>query len=431
MLKPIMIMYPVIPARDEDERAALRPIGRHRERYQDAISGMTEIIQAADGMGFWGAATPEHHFWSEGYEVAPSPGATNAYWLAKTEKIHIGPLGYVMSTHNPIRVAEEVAVIDHLSKGRTFVGFARGYQSRWTNTYGQHFGTRATKSPDAAVYNAQTVQAGFSQETQLQKDRDDDAHNRRIFEDNIELVVKAWTQESFTHNGPAWQVPYPYEAGIEDWPLARAGVTQKLGAPGEVDEQGVWRRASVAPAPYTRPHPKVFVAGSGSPETIEFCGRHGFVPTYFASIAAAGPLSERYRTVAAQHGRSFAPGQNQCLVRWIQIGKTEEDALEKIREYDLDIWKNFYAAMGRRKVEGNDIFGSLVNSGLFVFGTVDSVRQQLVEQWKVLPGEHIALVNHYAQMPKDAVIETIDIFQRQIKPALDEVIDNSFRVAAE
>jgi hypothetical protein len=49
----------------------------------------------------------------------------------------------------------------------------------------------------------------------------------------------------------------------------------------------------------------------------------------------------------------------------------------------------------------------------------------------VLPGEHIALVNHYAQMPKDAVIETIDIFQRQIKPALDEVIDSSFRVAAE
>jgi hypothetical protein len=36
--------------------------------------------------------------------------------------------------------------------------------------------------------------------------------------------------------------------------------------------------------------------------------------------------------------------------------------------------------MGRRKVEGNDIFGSLVNSGLFVFGTVDSVRQQLIEQ---------------------------------------------------
>src|SRR5580700_8451151 len=59
MLKPIIIMYPVIPARDEEERAALRPIGRNRDRYQAAIQGMGEIIQAADDMGFWGASTPE------------------------------------------------------------------------------------------------------------------------------------------------------------------------------------------------------------------------------------------------------------------------------------------------------------------------------------------------------------------------------------
>ena len=36
MLKPITVMYPVIPARDEEERAALRRISRHRERYQAA-----------------------------------------------------------------------------------------------------------------------------------------------------------------------------------------------------------------------------------------------------------------------------------------------------------------------------------------------------------------------------------------------------------
>ena len=118
-----------------------------------------------------------------------------------------------------------------------------------------------------ARMDPQTTLAGFSQESMLAQDKADDAHNRRIFEDNVELVVKAWTQESFTHKGPAWQVPFPYDEGIVDWPLAHAGVTQKLGAPGEVDDQGVWRRASVAPSPYTRPHPKVFVAGSGSPET--------------------------------------------------------------------------------------------------------------------------------------------------------------------
>jgi alkanesulfonate monooxygenase SsuD/methylene tetrahydromethanopterin reductase-like flavin-dependent oxidoreductase (luciferase family) len=154
------------------------------------------------------------------------------------------------------------------------------------------------------------------------------------------------------------------------------------------------------------------------------------VPTYFTSIGAAGPLAEHYRKAAAASGRSFKPGQNQSLVRWIQIGKSEEDALDRIRSYDLDIWKNFYAAMGRRKVENDDYFGSLVNAGLFVFGTVESVRKQMIEQWKVFPAEYVALINHYAQTPKEVVIETLDLLMRHIKPALDEVIDETHRSAA-
>ncbi|HZU91929.1 MAG TPA: LLM class flavin-dependent oxidoreductase, partial [Stellaceae bacterium] len=406
MLKPITIMYPVIPAKDEEERARLRPIGRNRERYQAAVRGLSEIVRALDEMDVWGAAAIEHHFWSEGYEPGPSPGAMNAYWAAITKNLRVGQLGYVMSTQNPIRVAEEAAVIDHLSQGRCFVGFARGYQSRWTNVLGQHYGARATKSPSSIVYNPSLSLSGEAQ------DRADDADNRAIFEENVEIVLKAWTEESFSHNGRNWQIPYPYDTGVVDWPLARAGVTQRLGAPGEIDEKGHTRRVSVVPAPYTKPHPPVFVTGSGSPDTVDFCARHGFIPTYFAGIAVAGPMSERYRERAAAAGRAFAPGRNQCLVRWLQIGSSEEDALNRIRWFDLDIWKNFYAAMGRRRVENNDYFGSLVNSGLFVFGTVDSVRRQLIEQFRTFPAEYIALVNHYAQTPQEVVLETLDLFTR-------------------
>lgn len=212
---------------------------------------------------------------------------------------------------------------------------------------------------------------------------------------------------------------------------ARAGVTQRFGAPGEIDEKtGATRRVSVTPAPCTKPPPPVFVSGSGSPETIAFCGKHGFVPTRFTLIASAGPLAEHDRKAAAASGRHFKLGQNQSLVRWIQIGRTEEDALERIRSYDLDIWKNFYTAMGRRKVENDDCLGSLVNAGLFVFGTIESVRRQMIEQWKVFPAEYVALINHYAQTPKEVVIETLDLFMRHIKPALDEVIHDAHRAAA-
>lgn len=427
-LKPMTILYPVMPARDEAERVALRPIGRNRDLYQSVIHGGLEIVKAADQIGFWGIGTIEHHFWSEGYEVAPSPSVIQAYWAAITQRINVGVIGYVMATHNPIRVAEEAAVINQLAKGRSFVGLARGYQSRWTNVIGQHFGMRATKSPSAAIYNAQTQLAGFSQATQEAKDIADDAENRRIFEDHVEIMLKAWTQESFDHNSKGWQIPYPYETGVDDWPLAKAGVTQKFGAPGEVDAQGNTRRVSVAPAPFTRPHPPVFLSGSGSPDTIAFAGKHGFVPTYFTNIDAAGPLSQHYRKAAAQHGHAFGPGQNQCMVRWIQFGKTKEDALNRIKAYDLDIWKNFYSAMGRRKVENDDYLGSLINSGLFLYGTVDDIRNELIKQWSVFPAEYITLINHYAQTPADVVIEQLDLFQNQVKPALDEIIHRSNRV---
>ena len=430
MLKPLIQLYPVLPTKDEAERAALRPVGRNRDLYQQTLVGWHDIIRAADEMGIWGAATIEHHFWSEGYEVGPNPGVLDAYWAAITKNIRLGQLGYVMSTQNPIRVAEETAILDHLAKGRTFVGFARGYQSRWTNVVGQHLGARATKSPSAAVYNPGTQAVGFSTATTKDKDLSDDARNRAIFEEGVEIVRKAWTQESFSHKGLNWSIPYPYETGIDDWQLAQQGVTQRLGAPREVGADGNVREICVTPAPYQQPHPPVFVSGSGSPETIEYCAKNGFIPVYFTNINTAAPLSRRYLELASGAGYNWRAGQNQCLVRWMQIGKTEEDAQERVMRWDSDIFRNFYAAMGRRKMNMDDLYGSILGSGLYVVGTVDSVRQQLIEQWKQFPAEYICLIFHYAQMPKEDVIETLDLFMKHIKPALDEVIADSMKAAA-
>jgi alkanesulfonate monooxygenase SsuD/methylene tetrahydromethanopterin reductase-like flavin-dependent oxidoreductase (luciferase family) len=430
VLKPMIQLYPVLPTKDEEERARLRPIGRNRDLYQQTLVGWHDIIRAADEMGIWGAATIEHHFWSEGYEVGPSPGVLDAYWAAITKNIRVGQLGYVMSTQNPIRVAEETAIIDHLSKGRSFVGFARGYQSRWTNVVGQHLGARATKSPSAAIYNPSTTGVGFAQATTKEKDLSDDARNRANFEEGVDIVIKAWTQESFAHKGINWSIPYPEGVGVDDWPLAHTGVTQRLGAPREIGPDNNVKEICVTPAPYQQPHPPVFVSGSGSPETIEYCAKKGFIPVYFTGIKTAAPLSRRYLEIAKAAGHNWRPGQNQCLVRWMQIGKTEEDARERVLKYDSDIFKNFYAAMGRRKLTKEDLYENIMDSGLYVVGTIDSVRQQLIEQWKQFPAEYMCLIFHYAQMPKEAVIETLDLFMKHIKPDLDEVIARETQKAA-
>ena len=52
----------------------------------------------------------------------------------------------------------------------------------------------------------------------------------------------------------------------------------------EVGPEGELRRISVVPAPYTKPHPPVFIASNTSQETIEYAGRHGFIPAYFSKM---------------------------------------------------------------------------------------------------------------------------------------------------
>lgn len=419
MIKPILQLYPVIPAKDEQEREALRPLGRNVERYQETLAGMHEIVRAADELGFWGVSTIEHHFHSEGYEVGPSPALLNAHWAAITKRARIGQLGFTMSAQNPIRVAEDAAIIDHLTRGRCFVGFSRGYQSRWTNVLGQHLGTRATLSPTGASDEAKAA----LDPARLAELNSDDQINRRIFEEQVDLVISAWTQDSIEHNSDTWQFPYPYGEGVQ-WDMWET--TARLGAPGEIGENHNVQRICVTPAPYTQPHPPIFVAANASQETVEYCGRRGFIPTYFAPTSRAAKFGQAYVDNAREAGHDYALGQNQALVRWMQIAETTEEARAAVRAYDAEIFKNLYLPLlpkGRISFDENDPAQSVMDSGLWTAGSIDEVRQQFVDQFELLPAEYMVLITHYAQEPKESVIRQMELFMEHVKPTLDEMTD--------
>jgi alkanesulfonate monooxygenase SsuD/methylene tetrahydromethanopterin reductase-like flavin-dependent oxidoreductase (luciferase family) len=417
MVKPILQLYPVIPAADEAERAELRPIGRNVERYQEVVHGMTDLVKAADELGFWGVSTIEHHFHSEGYEVGPSPAILNAHWAAHVKQARVGQLGFTMSAQNPLRVAEDTAIIDHLTRGRSFVGFSRGYQSRWTNILGQHLGTRATLSPRG---HSEDELSEMDAEALARQLSDDDV-NREIFEENIELVLKAWTQPSIDNDTARWQIPNPYSSGI-DWSMR--DTTARLGAPGEIGPDGTLRRISVVPAPYQDPHPPVFVASNASLETVEYAGARGFIPTYFSPAGRAGKFGQSYVDAARRGGREFALGQNQALVRWMQIGETTEDARQAVADYDLELYRNLYRALTPvMPMDEADPVGSVLDSGLWLAGTVDEVRDQFVDQWTELPAEYCVLIYHYAQQPLESIVRNLEQFMEHIKPALDEITD--------
>lgn len=411
MVKVLLQLYPVIPG-TRQEREEMRPIGRNAERYQELLGGWHDIVRAADRLGVWGVATVEHHFHSEGYEVGPNPGVLDAYWAAITKNVRLGALGYVMSAQNPIRVAEETAILDHLSGGRTFVGFARGYQSRWTNILGQHLGATATLSPSGSP---EEKMAALTEE-QRAKRFADDASNREVFEEQVDLVMRAWAEDSIDSKG-RWEIPFPYDGGI-DWTMT---ATREIGAPGEMDADGKIRRVSVVPAPLTKPHPPIFVSSNASRETIEYCGPRGFIPTYFSKIERAAEYGQAYVEAAKTAGREYALGQNQALVRWGNIAETTEQARANVEAWDVDIFKDLYGGTTPMTFDPDHAVDSVLNSGLWVIGTADEVRDQYLEQWSKLPAEYVVLIYHYAQQPAESVIENVEMFMEHVKPALDEV----------
>lgn len=404
--KVILQLYPMFPSDGEEDRKARRPLGADTDMYHRIVHEWTEIVREADAMGVWGISTIEHHLHSEGYEVGPNPGVLNAYWASQVKNAHVGALGYVAATQDPIRVAEETAIIDHLTKGKYFVGFARGYQSRWTNIIGQFAEAQATVSDGS----------------------DADRKNREIFEERVEMILDCWQNESTVLDGQSYQAPYPLETGVENYPAWE--IARDAGVEGEVDANGNTRRICVVPKPYQKPHPPVFVAASKSRESINFCAKHGFRPTYFMPNKGIFELSQVYVEEAAKYGHHFRLGERQNIVRWPHITKTPEDFDRKLRDYDLDIYKNFYGPFFPQFPRGADheLIDGMKKSEIFIGGTVDETIRQFRHIYDNVPAEYITLIWHWAQQPKDDMMEELQLFMDRVLPEL-EIPDYS--VAAE
>jgi len=124
MPKIILQVYPSLG--DTDAMAARRPIGRDNEAVQGMLDGLIEVSRAADDLGYWAITHVEHHFHSEGLEYSPSPLMLNVWASHHTKKIRHGQLGLVVTAHDPIRLAEEIALADHLTRGRAMFGIGPG-----------------------------------------------------------------------------------------------------------------------------------------------------------------------------------------------------------------------------------------------------------------------------------------------------------------
>jgi alkanesulfonate monooxygenase SsuD/methylene tetrahydromethanopterin reductase-like flavin-dependent oxidoreductase (luciferase family) len=229
----------------------------------------------------------------------------------------------VLPAWDPIRAAEELAVLDQLTKGRVYAGFARGYQDRWVNVLGQQYHVTGAPMDGSSIDN----------------------HNRRVYEETLKVIKKAWTEEAWDYDGEYYKVPYPHDEGIRRWPVAEW--TRTYGAPGEVDGEGVVRKICVIPRPYQDPHPPLFQPFSVSENTIRYTAQSGIVPWILVSYP---PDFERlcrlYQDVAAGAGRNLRLGESVGAFRAVHFGRTEEEAVELFRQTNYQGFAHYFGGFG-------------------------------------------------------------------------------------
>ena len=150
-----------------------------QRNYSDLLEELREVAIACDEAGidiFW---LPEHHFSVWGRELLPNPLLMAVDIAARTKRIRIGLAAAIITFWHPLRLAEDLALLDHLTGGRLELGVGRGnYKLESSNL-----------NPAA--------------------DPNNPAGNYKVFEETLEIVRRALSQERFSFKGEIYQFPAP------------------------------------------------------------------------------------------------------------------------------------------------------------------------------------------------------------------------------
>lgn len=127
-----LFMYCTVGRRAELEAGMA---GRRPELYQRMLDEIAEYVRFADDAGYFGFGHPEHHLQIEGFEISNDPKLMSMWLGRHSKRLRVITCGFVSTTHNPLRVAEDIATMEHMLGGRFGVGLVRGYQARWVENF--------------------------------------------------------------------------------------------------------------------------------------------------------------------------------------------------------------------------------------------------------------------------------------------------------
>jgi alkanesulfonate monooxygenase SsuD/methylene tetrahydromethanopterin reductase-like flavin-dependent oxidoreductase (luciferase family) len=362
--------YP-LPGRHFDPTIAARSYAQHLAVWEEM-----------DRLGYDGVGLNEHHTTPHG--LMNSPNLMAAAAAQRTTRLKFFILGNLLPLHNPLRIAEELAMVDCLSGGRIMAGFARGVPREYK------------------VYDVPM------------------AESRARFDEALDVILKAWTEDVFSHQGRFWS----------------------------------YKDISIWPRPLQQPHPPVWIPFTGSQETIDRAAAGNFgAAIHHSDRGVIDDMIAHFARALALHGHRIRPEQL-CLLADAWVADDAAHAMEEYAPYFLYfnqvLWHHGSSAPGQkvnpaaagyvaasshdyvrpenrakvaldreaiRRMNATDVEAK-VKSGELAFGSPREVTERLIETAEHAGADSLLLNLNLGALPHDMHLHQVRRFGREVLPKL-------------
>ena len=334
------------------------------EEGSDLYRQALEAFYLADALGFGVLCINEQH--SKPSNVTPSPNLFMAILATQTKSAKLLPYGAILPLQNPIRVAEEYAMLDVLSKGRLLAGFIRG---------------------GASNHLAYSVP---SDET------------RGRYEEAWELITKAWT----VHEPFAWNGRYFRFETVNVWPRPYQDPHPPIWTSGLTDRSIEW--AAKQRAGYTR-----WLSVTNASKVLIDQYRH-----YYRKYHGVDPEPREIGLARSVYVSKDGDARAECEEHYLHfkdhVGTQIESPYRRIPEGGKIYMTGKILGAGKFTHE------QAKRGGLHICGTPDEVLKEILGQKKKLGfGMFLANLN-YGNMPREKVTKNLETFAKEVMPELKE-----------
>ena len=350
-----------------------------------------DTAQFLESAGFTGVWCAEHHFFWDGW-LAPTP--TNpllfgAYIAAQTTTLRLGQCGVCLPDWHPLRVAEDVATLDHMSDGRVDFGVMRGLNNR--------------------------VSGNFNADA----DRRDQKRLQELFWESLELIQMAWSGEPFRYDGQFYKVPF---AGWKDGSLPPEELDPRF-----YSRDGELTALQVLPTPLQGPDLPCWVMADTVSSTAKAAARGLGVLSWAQSFEATRAALGAYRE-AAPEGVPERFG----TMRPRYVARTMDEA-ERVMRPSINLemehvtggvsatWRGRQAFLGPdeelTEADQSDDWFDFLNRREWCFvGTPEHVVQRLQKYEQELDFRHLVLYWALPLLSYEQIMGSMKLFADKVMP---------------